>query len=262
MAQKQPGFNMAIFGKSKKNQTLLERLQNLSIPRHVAVIMDGNGRWANRRGLPRNVGHKIGAGKVTTISEFCSKIDGLDYLTLYAFSTENWKRPENEKKYLFTLLKRFMIKERPALIRNQVRLETIGDTEAFSEDVLEEINKNKEISKDFKNLTMVLALNYGSQQEILRATKRIAEQVKSDTLKISDIDEKVFEQNLYLPDMPPVDLMVRTSGEMRISNYLLWQISYAEMYIPEICWPDFNEEQMVLAIEEYSKRNRRFGGLK
>ena len=127
---------MKLFGKKKNKQTPLEQLKKLRIPKHVAIIMDGNGRWANRRGLPRNVGHKFGAVKVSTISEFCSKIEGLDYLTLYAFSTENWKRPENEKKYLFTLLKRFMIKERPSLIKNNVRLKTIGDTDAFSDEVL------------------------------------------------------------------------------------------------------------------------------
>ncbi|MCD4656681.1 MAG: di-trans,poly-cis-decaprenylcistransferase [Planctomycetes bacterium] len=253
---------MKLFSKKKKNQTTLERLEKLNIPKHVAIIMDGNGRWANRRGMPRNVGHKFGAEKVTAISEFCSKIDGLDYLTLYAFSTENWKRPENEKKYLFTLLKRFMVKERKSLIKNNVRLKTIGDIDAFSDDVIAEINTNKEISTDFKNLTMVLALNYGSQQEILRATKQISSKIKAGTLSIDEIDIKTFENNLYLPEMPPVDLLIRTSGEIRISNYLLWQISYAELYITDICWPDFNENQLVNALEEYSKRNRRFGKAK
>ena len=253
---------MKLFGKKKSKLTPLEQLKKLRIPKHVAIIMDGNGRWANRRGLPRNVGHKFGAEKVSTISEFCSKIDGLDYLTLYAFSTENWKRPENEKKYLFTLLKRFMIKERPSLIKNNVRLKTIGDIDAFSDEVIAEINTNMQISADFKNLTMTLALNYGSQQEILRAVKQIAKQVKDDELSIDDIDNETFENNLYLPEMPPVDLLIRTSGEVRISNYLLWQISYAELYIADVCWPDFNENQFANALKEYSKRNRRFGNAK
>ncbi len=250
---------MGFFSRKKQSEKLDE--SSLKFPRHLAIIMDGNGRWAEKRGLPRTFGHQKGANRVIDITKICADISEIEQLTLYAFSTENWKRPKKEVDFLMSLLKKFLVKERPTLIKNQVRFKTIGDVEAFPEDVREEIYKSIEVTKDFKRMTLTLALNYGSRQELLRATREIARKVRAGEIALEDIDESLFERYLYQPDMPSVDLLVRTSGELRISNYLLWQISYAELYITEKYWPNFDKAELFKAFEAYSKRDRRFGGL-
>ncbi len=252
---------MGIFRRKKNTEISEDLAANLIYPRHIAIIMDGNGRGAKKRGLPRNLGHQKGAENVISTTEICADIEDIQQLTLYAFSTENWKRPEKEINYLFSLLKKFLIKERPSLIKNQVRFKAVGDIEAFPDDVQNEIQESTEVTKDFKRMTLALALNYGSRQEIVRATKRIAEKVKLGEIDIDEISEEIFSENLYQPDMPSVDLLIRTSGEMRISNYLLWQISYAELYITNVFWPDFKEEELFKAFKDFTNRDRRFGGL-
>lgn len=238
--------------------------QKLTIPdglRHLAIIMDGNGRWANSRGLRRTRGHKEGAGTVRRITTTCAEA-GLEELTLYALSVENYvKRPRHEVEFLLALLKRFVIGERPTIMDNNIRFETLGRTQEFPQSVQKELDALREVSSSNDGMTLRLALNYGGRSEIADAAQKIAIEVREGRLKAEEVDEQVVQDHLYAPAMPDVDLMIRTAGELRISNFLLWQISYGEIFVCETNWPDFSKQDLTKAMLNYGNRNRKFGGL-
>ncbi len=219
---------------------------------HLAIIMDGNGRWAKKRGLKRIEGHKKGAEVVKEITEYCANNHEIDTLTLYAFSTENWKRPKMEIDFLMKLLDNWLKKELDTYIKNDVKFETIGDISKFSNKLKKRIAYTKEVTKNNKKLTQVLALNYGSRDEITRAVKKMIE-------KNEEITPENIQKNLDIGR--DVDLLIRTSGEIRVSNFLLWQIAYAEMFFTPILWPDFTSEELEKILTEFKKRERRFGGI-
>jgi undecaprenyl diphosphate synthase len=235
------------------------------IPRHIAVIMDGNGRWAVQRGLDRVKGHEQGARTVRTIVTECASLrknlGGPDYLTLYSFSLENWKRPADEVSFLMQMYIQYLRQERPTMMENNIRFNQIGRLDHLPEPVLEEVATTLDLTKDNDGLTLTLALNYGSRAEIVDAVRAIADEVKSGRLDPRDIDEATISNHLYTAGMPDPDLLVRTAGEMRISNYLLWQISYAELFVSSVLWPDFGVEDLYQAIRSFAGRNRRFGAL-
>lgn len=230
------------------------------IPVHIAIIMDGNGRWAKKKNLPRIFGHREGAKSVREITTACAEI-GVKYLTLYAFSTENWKRPENEIKFLFNLLDDYLVKERKTLIKNNIKFKVIGDIKKLPPEIVKKIYYNEKMTKNNTGLTLVLALNYGARNEIINAINQIVKDVKSEKIKQSKITEELFNDYLYTKDIPEPDLLIRTSGEMRVSNFLLWQIAYSEIYVTKTFWPDFRKKELLKAIKEFNKRERRFGGL-
>lgn len=232
---------------------------DMDIPKHIAIIMDGNGRWAEARGLPKVMGHAQGVEAVRRTVKACLKI-GVKHLTLYAFSTENWSRPEHEVKALFQLLENFIDREFKIFHDNRIRLHIIGERERIQKDLLAKMESAEKDTKDYDSLTLNIALSYGGRQEILNAVRILAEDVRSAKINPSDIDERIFSSKLYTAGQPDPDLLIRTSGEMRVSNFLLWQISYAEFYATEKFWPDFDEKELNKAIEEYNKRDRRFGG--
>ncbi len=221
--------------------------------RHLAIIMDGNGRWAQQRGLPRTKGHEKGAQVVREITTFCANHPEIEILTLYAFSTENWKRPKMEVEFLMKLLDRWLIKELPTYQKENVRFETIGDLSPFSKKLKERIQKTKELTKNNGRLVQVLALNYGGRDEIIRAANRACE-------KGVKVTESNFE-NFFDTKIGDVDLLLRTGGEKRISNFLLWRIAYAELFFSDTFWPDFTSSELTKIIEEFKKRQRRFGGI-
>lgn len=227
---------------------------------HVAFIMDGNGRWAKRRGLPRHLGHKAGCDRIIDIYEECLAQD-IKVMSLYAFSTENWNRPKDEINHLFNYLEIFFKKEIKRLIRDGSVVRTSGDLSRLPLKTQKIIEDAKEKTKDGHNFYFNICLNYGGKAEIVRAAQNIAEEVKEGKLEIKDIDEKVFEDHLYTVGLPPVDLLIRTSGELRTSNYLPWQLAYAEFIFPIVPWPDFTKEEFRKCIDEYYRRNRRFGGI-
>ena len=231
-----------------------------SIPTHVAVIMDGNGRWAKERGLPRTHGHREGAESVRKCVEACGDL-GVQYLTLYAFSSENWKRPKREVSALMTLLKRFLKERTKEMMERNVRLQAIGRLNDLPEDCLKTLHDSIEKTSQNSGITLILALSYGGREEIIDGIKSIVRHVKEGHIDPAMIDPDLFSKHLYTRYYPDPDLLIRTSGEMRISNFLLWQISYTEMVITEKLWPDFGKDDFVSAIEEYSRRNRRFGGI-
>jgi len=229
-----------------------------SIPRHVAVIMDGNGRWAKQRGLPRLKGHEEGAQSVRAVIQAC-RDHGVEYLTLYAFSVENWVRPAAEVQGLMSLLRRFLKNEEPLLHKHQVRLRVMGRLEDLPLLVQRGLKRVMAATAGYTQGQLILALSYGGRTEIAAAAREIARKVKAGELKLSAIDEALVAGHLYLPDVPDPDLMIRTSGEMRLSNFMLWQLSYAELYVTPVLWPDFREPQFAEALEAYSRRQRRFG---
>jgi undecaprenyl diphosphate synthase len=231
----------------------------MNIPKHIAIIMDGNGRWAETRRLPKVMGHAQGVEAVKRTVKACLKI-GVKYLTLYAFSTENWSRPDHEIKALFQLLEDFIDREFKLFHDNKIRFHIIGERQKIQKDLLAKMESVEKDTEDYENLTLNIALNYGSRQEILNAARILAEDVLGAKINLSDIDEKMFSSKLYTAGQPDPDLLIRTSGEMRVSNFLLWQISYAEFYVTEKFWPDFDDKELNKAIEEYNKRDRRFGG--
>lgn len=231
------------------------------LPAHVAVIMDGNGRWAEQRNLPRAKGHEQGVESVRVVIKACKKL-GIRYLTVYAFSVENWARPKKEVDALMTLLQKFLKSEEHEFHENKVRLRVIGRTSDLPMPVQRELNRVMEATEHYEGGNLILALSYGGRTEIAHAAREIARKVKAGTLDVDTIDEKTVAAHLYAPEIPDPDLMIRTSGEMRISNFLLWQLSYAELYITETLWPDFREESLVKAVEEYGRRQRRFGLVK
>ncbi len=236
----------------------MDRLDPNRLPRHVAIIMDGNGRWAKKRLLNRIAGHEKGAESVRAVIESARKI-GIPHLTLYAFSKENWRRPKHEIQALWQLLKRFIRTERPRLIENEIRVRHFGDTEGIPEDVYAEFASLIEETSRFDKLTVNLALNYGGRQEILRGVRAFAEEVRAGRKDPSDLDQDLFNRYLFTADTPELDLLIRTSGESRVSNFLLWQLAYAEIYITDTLWPDFREAEFVEALLDYQRRERRFG---
>lgn len=241
-------------------EELRKSLDMKKLPKHVAIIMDGNGRWADRRSLPRIEGHKAGIESVREVVELCGELK-IQVLTLYAFSTENWKRPPFEVNALMRLLIDQLSEQTPELNEKNVRIRVIGDINRLPKRVVNEINRSIETTKENKGLILNLALSYGGRQEIIKATKAIVSDVKSGKLNVGDIDEKVFSKYLYTSDLPDPDIIIRTSGELRISNFLLWQCAYSELYITEVLWPDFRKKDFLLALLSYQNRNRRFGGI-
>ena len=231
-----------------------------SLPKHIAIIMDGNGRWARQKGLARTAGHREGAESVRDIVKTCSEL-GIRVLTLYAFSVENWNRPKGEINLLMRYFAHFLDKELPDLEKNNIRLMVIGRIDALSKDLQKKIKNTQDKTSKNSGMTLVLALNYGARQEIVDALKRILKDVEDKVLKPEQLDENNFSNYLYTAGLPEPDLLIRTSGEMRISNFLLWQLSYAEFYFPKKCWPDFRRADLEEAIGEFQKRERRFGGV-
>lgn len=230
------------------------------IPQHVAIIMDGNGRWAKNHGLPRAQGHRAGAESVREAIDACKEM-GVQYLTLYAFSSENWNRPEAEVSALMLLLEKFLESKLSDLMRQDVRLLAIGQLDRLPAKTRATLDRVIAKTAENASLTLVLALSYGSREEIAEATKKIAAEVKSGALDLTDISPQLFSRYLYTADIPDPDLLIRTSGEMRVSNFLLWQISYAEMVIINKLWPEFRQGDLFDAVREYQKRHRRFGGV-
>jgi len=230
------------------------------IPRHIAVIMDGNGRWARERGKPRREGHRAGAESVREVIDGCREL-GVEYLTLYAFSSENWNRPADEVSALMDLLDRFLDEKAKDLDKQNVRLITIGQLERLPEKTRLKLDRLRERTKGYTELTLVLALSYGSREEIVKAARALAVDAAAGRINPEKIDTAAFESRLETAGVPDPDLLIRTSGEMRISNFLLWQISYAEIVILQKNWPDFRKDDLKAAVAEYQRRHRRFGGL-
>lgn len=253
---------MAIFGigKSQKNTEELTDISQIELPKHVGIIMDGNGRWAKKRGLPRSAGHKVGANNFRTITRYCSDI-GIKYLTVYAFSTENWKRPSDEVSALMSLFKSYLNEALTDFKDDSIVVKFIGDKTGFNSELQELIRENEEESANRDGMVLNIAMNYGSRAEITMAVKKIAEKVKSGELSVEDITEQTVSDNLYTAFQPDPDLVIRPSGEYRISNFLLWQSAYTEYVIMDKLWPDFTKEDMNRALLEFANRNRRYGGV-
>ena len=233
----------------------------MNVPQHIAIILDGNGRWAKKKGMPRNYGHMEGAKTVERICEDAYNL-GVKYLTVYAFSTENWKRPQAEVDALMNLLRSYMKNCLKRAEKNRMRVRVIGDKTALAQDLQERIAELEEATKDYDGLCFQIALNYGSRDEMIRSMRRLCQECKDGKLDVNDIDENVFENYLDTAGIPDPDLMIRTSGEQRLSNYMLWQLAYSEFYFTDVLWPDFSKKELERAIEYYNKRDRRFGGVK
>lgn len=246
---------MALF-KKKENYSI----ENLVLPEHIGIIMDGNGRWAKKRGMPRSVGHSAGANNFRKIIRYCSDI-GIKYLTMYAFSTENWKRPKDEVNALMKLFKQYLEEALRDFKDDVIKLRFIGDTTAFSQDIQDLMKEAVEGSKDRDGMVLNLAMNYGGRDEIVMAAKTIAEKVKTGEISVDDIDEQMISGSIYTANQPDPDLIIRPSGEYRISNFLIWQSAYSEYVIMDKLWPDFTSDDLNYALIEYAKRNRRFGGV-
>ena len=239
-------------------QYLPPDLKQELLPRHVAVIMDGNGRWAKRQGLPRIVGHKAGVNALKDLLH-CCKDWGIKALTAYAFSTENWKRPQEEVEFLMTLFQRVLRQELREMVEENVQIQFVGDLSALPKALQMEISRSMAETKDNRSIRLTIATNYGARQEILQACVAIAQKVKEGLLKPEEISEEVFESHLYTAGIGDPDLLIRTSGEMRLSNFLLWQMAYGEIYISDALWPDFNRSEFHRALSAYQQRERRFG---
>jgi undecaprenyl diphosphate synthase len=238
--------------------SLLESINKDNLPKHLAIIMDGNGRWAKQKGLLRTLGHESGTKSVKSTVETCAKL-GIQNLTLYAFSTENWNRPKFEVDTLMKLLVSSLKKELKTLQKNNIRLNSIGNLVKLPESILKELNDVIDKTKNNNRMILTLALSYGSREELLNVVKNISDKVKNNIISIDSIDESIINQHLYTHNLPDVDLLIRTSGEHRISNFLLWQIAYAELFFIDVLWPDFTDENLYEAIISYQKRERRFG---
>jgi len=232
---------------------------SIQLPKHIAFIMDGNGRWAKKRLLPRSLGHNEGGKTFKDIVTYCREL-GIEYVSFYAFSTENWKRPKEEVSAIMLLFKQYIADARN-YFKHEIRFIFLGDKAMFTPDIREDMLALEEDSKHFNKMTVLLAINYGGRDDIVHACKRICSKVQSGEISIDDIDEDRFQNELYTLHSPSVDLLVRTSGEYRISNFLLWQCAYAEFYFTDVLWPDFNRSELDKAISEFSKRSRRFGGV-
>ena len=250
---------MATSPASESDSTLPDNTE-AALPRHVAIIMDGNGRWAQRNNLPRIEGHRRGSNTAHRMIKECQRL-GLEQLTLYCLSHENWKRPAEELEFLMHLLQQFMIESRGEMIERKIRLSIIGRRDKLPEEVQAEMDKSIEMTSHFQDFCLCLAINYGSRQEMLDAVKQIAQETANGDLTIEDIDESKISNSLYTSGMPDPDLLIRTAGEMRLSNYLLWQSSYAELWVTDRCWPEFRKEDLHQAFQDYANRVRRYGGL-
>ncbi len=233
---------------------------SIVLPEHIGIIMDGNGRWAKKRGLPRSAGHTAGAQNFRKITRYCSDI-GIKYLTVYAFSTENWKRPNDEVNALMTLFKQYLEEALTDFKDDSIVVKFIGDTAAFSPELQELIKRTESESADRTGMVLNIAMNYGSRDEIVMATKSIVQKALDGEVSVSDIDEQMISSSLYTSGQPDPDLIIRPSGEYRISNFMLWQAAYTEFVILDILWPDFTTDDLDFAIKEFSRRNRRFGGV-
>ena len=240
--------------------SLVPDVHPVRIPRHIAVIMDGNGRWAAERGFPRIFGHRNGASAVREVVETCGTL-GVEVLTLYSFSSENWKRPTEEIEALMAMCVLYCDGETEALVRENIRVRVIGRREGLPADVVEALDRIEGATGACTGPTLCLAINYGSRDEIVDAARAIAAKVRAGELDPGEIDDGVFAANLYTAGIPDPDLLIRTAGEMRVSNYLLWQISYAELHVAEVCWPEFGGERLCAAVRDFASRKRRFGGL-
>ncbi len=227
-------------------------------PKHVAIIMDGNGRWAQKKGKIRTFGHRAGVESVRSVVRFARE-NGIESLTLFAFSSENWKRPEEEVSVLMELFNLVLNKEAKRLHKNGVRLQVIGDVNAFDTKLVEKIRKAEHMTNDNRDLVLNIAANYGGRWDVVNAAKQLAEQVKCGDIKINDINEDTFNAHTSTANLPELDLLIRTGGEHRISNFLLWQCAYAELYFTDVLWPDFNEDVFQLAVDDFNVRQRRFG---
>lgn len=237
-----------------------DRLEGMVIPKHVALILDGNGRWAKKRGLPRSMGHKEGCVTVEKTVEIAARM-GMEYLTVYGFSTENWKRSEEEVGALMQLFRFYMVRLLKVASANNVRVRMIGDRTRFAQDIIDGINRLERETKDNTGLTFVIAVNYGGRDEITRAVKKLTADCLAGAKKPEEIAEAVVASYLDTAGMPDPDLLIRTSGEIRLSNYLLWQLAYTEIYVTDCLWPDFNREELENAIIAYNRRDRRYGGV-
>ena len=238
-----------------------QNLDGMVIPRHVALILDGNGRWAKKRGLPRTMGHKEGCVTVEKTVEVAARM-GIEYLTVYGFSTENWKRSSDEVGALMQLFRFYMVRLLKIASANNVRVKMIGDRTRFDQDIIDGINRLERETKDNTGLTFVIAVNYGGRDELTRAVRKLAADCCAGKLEPSAITEQVVNSYLDTADIPDPDLLIRTSGELRLSNYLLCQLAYTELYVTDCLWPDFNQEELEKAILSYNRRDRRFGGVK
>lgn len=241
-----------------EEKALLSELDMGKLPRHVAVIMDGNGRWAARKRLPRIEGHRRGIQAVREVITLSREL-GIDILTLYAFSNENWSRPASEINQLMSLLKRYLLKEVDTMMSHEIRFRAVGQIDRLPEAVAELIYSVEEKTRENKEMTLVLALSYGGRTEIVDTVKRLAEAIRTEKISVKDLDETLLSKYLYTGDIPDPDLMIRTSGEVRISNFFLWQLAYTELYFTRVFWPDFKREDFLLALLDYQRRERRFG---
>jgi undecaprenyl diphosphate synthase len=242
----------------KSDSIHIDGLDMTALPSHLAVIMDGNGRWAQKKFLNRVKGHEKGSDTVRMVVRSCREI-GISYLTLYAFSTENWRRPKAEVSALMILLKRFLVSERQEMVVNNIRFNVIGEQERLPEDVQKEIQRTKDATKSNNGMRLNLALSYGARSEIVLATKQIAKEVQAGRLSPDAITQETITAHLYTSDIPDPELLIRTSGEMRVSNFLLWQIAYSEIAVTDTLWPDFTRNELIQILKEYQGRDRRFG---
>ncbi len=249
-----------MFFKKKKEVAQSDTLDMSRIPAHIGIIMDGNGRWAKSKGLPRKAGHRQGAKTIETITDYCAEL-GVKVITAYAFSTENWSRPQDEVDALMDLLYEYLIQVEEKFKNDKTRFLVSGDISKFTPKLQEAIKHAIDVTKDGNRIVVNLALNYGGRDEIVRATKAICNDVSAGSLDTDTLDEAKFSTYLDTKDLPEVDLIIRPSGEQRLSNFLLWQAAYAEFWYSDICWPDFTENDMKAAIIDYQKRNRRYGGI-
>ncbi len=242
----------------QNKMNLLESIDKTNLPKHLAIIMDGNGRWAKQQGFLRAFGHENGTKSVKETIKICAKL-GIEYLTLYAFSTENWNRPKLEVQALMKILINSLRKELVTLQENNIRLNAIGNLDRLPKSAQKELLDVIEKTKNNTHLTLTLALSYGSREELVNAVRLISDKVKNNIISLDSIDDSIINEHLYTQNLPDVDLLIRTSGEHRISNFLLWQIAYSELYFTDVLWPDFKEQNLYEAIISYQKRERRFG---
>lgn len=233
----------------------------MKVPNHIAIILDGNGRWAKAKGMPRSYGHVKGCANLESICDDIKDI-GVKYLTVYAFSTENWKRSKEEVDGLMKLFRSYLKKCKKSAEKNKMRVRVIGDISAFDEDIQESVRELEEFSKDYNELFFQIALNYGGRDEIVRGIRKLAQDAVDGKVQPEKIDENLFENYLDTAGIPDPDFLIRTSGEQRLSNYLLWQLAYTEFYFTDVAWPDFHKPELIKAIEKYNERDRRYGGVK
>ena len=254
-------WSVAVAERYTDDTLVADGLQRAALPRHIAIIMDGNGRWAQRQGLPRIEGHRRGVQTVRLIVEECARL-GIGQLTLYCLSSENWKRPQRELDFLMGLLEQYVIEERSEIMRQDLQFAMIGRRDGLTPGVLREVEKTLECSRSNQGMRLCLAVNYGSRLEIVDAVRSIARDAAAGRISPDEITEEDVSQHLYTAGMEDPDLLIRTAGEMRLSNYLLWQISYAEIWVTEKCWPEFRRPELLSALRDFAARDRRFGGLK